>query len=203
VGQVKYKEYGKPESPLIVMIHGASESPQVVREWERTASLLSSRGFLVVLPNFHTNPATKPGSSTATQSIQKVLDQFARDKAQSTNSSFIIMGKSWGGGQALRYLAKHASKVQKIVLVAPMGGEEPSSWRSVERPKIPALLLYAEDDQVFRPHRVSVLQALLPNLEVKTAASGGHKVLSEFDEQIANFVQKRKQEHVELRGARM
>mmetsp|Transcript_9314 Transcript_9314/g.31149 ORF Transcript_9314/g.31149 Transcript_9314/m.31149 type:complete len:298 (-) Transcript_9314:2865-3758(-) len=198
VGRVEYKEYGRPQSPLIVMIHGASSSTQVVREWERTAALLGSRGFLVVLPNFHTNSATRPSSSSATKSIQKVVDRIVEDK--STNSSFTIMGKSWGGGQALRYVAKHENKVHKIVLVAPMGGDEPSTWRSHERPKIPALLLYAEDDQVFRPHRVSVLKSLLPNLTVKMAASGGHKILPEFDEQIASFV--KREGHAELRRGR-
>ncbi|EKX52966.1 hypothetical protein GUITHDRAFT_101417 [Guillardia theta CCMP2712] len=201
VGRVEYKEYGRPQSPLIVMIHGASSSTQVVREWERTAALLGSRGFLYVGPDPWKEIADvqpRKSSSSATKSIQKVVDRIVEDK--STNSSFTIMGKSWGGGQALRYVAKHENKVHKIVLVAPMGGDEPSTWRSHERPKIPALLLYAEDDQVFRPHRVSVLKSLLPNLTVKMAASGGHKILPEFDEQIASFV--KREGHAELRRGR-
>ena len=51
-------------------------------------------------------------------------------QGQQNSGDIIMMGKSWGGGQALRYTAVRPSVVHKIVLVAPMGGgDTPSIWR--------------------------------------------------------------------------
>jgi pimeloyl-ACP methyl ester carboxylesterase len=203
-GSVQVREYGSVGCPGVISVHGAN--PSVVWEWERTARELARQGMRVLLPNLHSDPATKPSGDA--KQVLSLLDLLAIQLRNETGSSteperlaapgaesaadIVVMGKSWGGGQALRYAARRPSAVKSIVLVAPMGGgESPTDWRGRGPAHIPALLLYAKDDATFsrvREEKERLLLGVLPKLRVHSIESGGHKVSSEFDPVISDFV---------------
>lgn len=203
-GSVKVREYGSAGCPGIMMVHGAN--PSFVWEWERTARELARRGMRVLLPNLHSDPATKPSGDA--KQVLNLLDllaiQLRNETGRATEperlaapgaesaADIVVMGKSWGGGQALLYAARRPGAVQSIVLVAPMGGgDSPTDWRGRGPAAIPALLLYAKDDATFsrvREEKERLLLGVLPNLRVHSIESGGHKVSTEFDPVISDFV---------------
>ena len=114
-------------------------------------------GLRVLVSDFHSEPETKQ-SARPSQTITQVLDPLALQLRKETghagagasleslkqggagNADIAVMGKSWGAEHALRYLAKRQSVVDKLVLVAPMGGgDAPSDWRGSGPAPVPAL----------------------------------------------------------------
>jgi len=152
------------------------------------------------------DPETKPGGDA--QKVAPLLDLLAVQLRNETGravdperfaapgmegaADIVVMGKSWGGGQALRYAARRQGAVKSLVLVAPMGGGDmPTDWRGRAPASIPALLLYAKDDETFgrvREVKERQLLGVLPKLRVHSIPRGGHRVSSEFDPVISDFV---------------
>jgi len=73
-GVVRVKEYGSPGCRGVIMIHGANL--EKVGEWEHVARKLALDGLRVLVPDFHSDPETKP-SARPLQTIIQVLDLLA------------------------------------------------------------------------------------------------------------------------------
>ena len=184
---------------------GAGANPGMVWEWDEIARDLARGGRRVFIPNMHSDPQTKPGGKSRVFDVLDLLvkqlhnetgrpdtkEQYTK-KAQDSTADVTIMGKSWGGDQALRYTAHRPGIVDKLVLVAPVGkGDAPSEWRGRGPATIPALLLFAKDDMTFsgaRDVKQRKLAGLLPNLQVHSIEKGGHRIRPEFSPFIISFL---------------
>ena len=127
----------------VVALHGMSQAPAVIGEWDRVAAALGERpGYRVVLPNLHSNRRTSPRSISSDEEIE----QLCRELLQSVSprSPVILMGKSWGGGVAARCASVLPGRVRSLVLVAPAVADETTARLLT----MPTLLLWAKDDGI-------------------------------------------------------
>jgi pimeloyl-ACP methyl ester carboxylesterase len=127
----------------------------------------------VFLPNLHSNQATRPGVVQQSDVQQIVLAIYQRCGA----SSAVIMGKSWGGGMAVEFVATHASIVNALVLVAPALSDLTLLGRLIT---VPTTLFWARDDTVKEFALSSHYTSAVPGLELHPAEEGGHRVLPEY-----------------------
>ena len=185
LGDVSARIFGTPRGTNFVLcVQGKSPNVDVVTEWQATARALASNGWCVLLPDLHTNPKTKPGVISA-EDVANVL--LAALKHHSVDAPIVLLGKSWGGGQATRFAASSsAQQVSKLVLVAP----------SLDDPKMaaqlamPVLLFWAEDDTVVPMERAAAYTDGIDakRLTFTKVASGGHRVLDEYIPSIVRFL---------------
>ena len=185
-GQLKIQAFGPEDGPVVLALHGMSSSPFIIREWDSLAEVLASSGFRVLLPNLHSNPAVAPSLLRAvdmTAVLLQVHQHFA------ANQQIVLMGKSWGGAIAAQFASQQPSIVQQLVLVCPAIMSLTKKKAMLKELKMPLLLLWARDDwvtwfsssQVFRDH--------CPQILVKDAERGGHRILPEYTGSILSFLQ--------------
>ena len=140
LGAVAAKVFGAEGGELVVCVQGKSAHIDVVEEWYPTATALAAAGRRVLVPNLHSNPATKPGVVSSAQLSAILLAACEHFKAK----SIFLLGKSWGGGEALLFAASQPSLVTHLVMVAP----SLSDASAIGRVKAPCLLFWARDDTV-------------------------------------------------------
>ena len=173
LGNVDALEFGAREAPLIIAIQGRSANLDVITEWEPAARMLADAGYRVLLPNLHSNEATKPGVVGSSDLQQIIIAIYQRCGA----SSAVIMGKSWGGGKAVEFVAAHPSMVGALVLVAPALSDL-TLLESLTT--VPTTLFWARDDTVKEFALSSHYTRAVPGLQLHTAEEGGHRVLPEY-----------------------
>merc|ERR1712032_1675452 len=88
-------------------------------EWFDTSRLLAANGWLVLVPLFHSNEATKPGNVDPNDAVSAALAAVAQLSAAEGVLPLVLLGKSWGGIVATSCAAAHPGKVAKLVVVAP------------------------------------------------------------------------------------
>ncbi|CAJ1439221.1 unnamed protein product [Effrenium voratum] len=107
-GPIKVREFGPPEGPFIVLIHGMRDTQSVREEWTPVAQKLAAASFHVLAPDFHSAPAQlRPGTLSG-----EVLRDLFQNTLCSRNHMIparyhsvirpkaIVMGKSWGARMA-------------------------------------------------------------------------------------------------------
>jgi len=99
LGGVDALEFGSRGAPLVVALQGKSANPDVIAEWVPAARLLAGAGWRVVVPNLHSNELTKPGA-VASKDVTQVVRDIIRSEHNCGASCAVVMGKSWGGGEA-------------------------------------------------------------------------------------------------------
>jgi len=115
LGSVKVRQFGTGRR-LVIALQGKSAQEDVIDEWVPTATALAAdAGHCVLLPNLHSNPHSAPGTVNSTD-VDKIICAFFHF-FEATEA--ILMGKSWGGGEALMFAAQHPEMVTKLILVAP------------------------------------------------------------------------------------
>ena len=181
LGVVDALEFGEAAQPLIIMIQGKSANQDVITEWLPFAKELAASGHCVVLPNLHSNPATKPGTVTSADVQKIVLDIFKR----CNTTSAIVFGKSWGGGMAVEFAANYPDLVQSLVLVAPHLGDMSFIARIADKR---TLLFWARDDPVKSFELSSQYVGQMSHVELQAVDAGGHRVLSEYLPAMSQFV---------------
>ena len=140
LGPVAAKSFGAAGQAFVLCVQGKSGKIDVVEEWYPTAAALAANGYHVVVPNLHSNPKTKPGE-IFTDDLQAVLlCAFRRFGARHA----ILLGKSWGGGEALRFAARQPELVTHLVMVAPSLSDQ----TDIGLVAAPSLLFWAADDTV-------------------------------------------------------
>ena len=166
---------------FVLCVQGKSEKLDVITEWAHSARRLAAAGWLVVLPNLHSNASTKPGTQRASEVssiLLAALEHFAITKP------FVLCGKSWGGGQATQFAAAYPQRISRLVLVAPSLAE-PSATQQLSQ--IPLLLFWAADDTVVSIDRAAPYTAQPRRLDFKVRPSGGHRVLDDYAATIVAF----------------
>jgi pimeloyl-ACP methyl ester carboxylesterase len=114
----------KPNGHTVVLLHGKNFSAS---SWEPTIRFLSARGYRVIAPDqLGFGKSSKPGR------YQYSFQQLAHntnavlDAAGVTKVS--VIGHSMGGMLATRYSLMYPDRVEKLVLVNPIGLED---WKTV------------------------------------------------------------------------
>ncbi len=174
VGSIAALEFsGAADGPLVVAIQGKSANIDVITEWEPAGMLLGAAGYRVVLPNLHSNERTKPGTVASADVHAVVRAIYHRYNA----ASAIIMGKSWGGGEAVSFAAAHRAMVNALVLVAPSLTDF-SLLSGVA--DVPCALFWARDDTVKSFELSDRFAGAMSNLTLHAVQHGGHRVLDEY-----------------------
>ena len=184
LGPVEARTFGKKGAPLVLCIQGKSPKTDVVQEWYPAATALAARGRFVVVPNLHSNPRTKPGDvrSFDLQAIlMGVCSRFGAEQAA-------VLGKSWGGGEALLFAATHPHLVTHLVMVAPSPSEVPAY--TLARIEAPCLLFWARDDSVKSVSHAELYTSVLSpsQLAYVEVDRGGHRVLPEYVPRMAAWL---------------
>lgn len=173
LGPVDALDFGCAGAPLVLCIQGKSANLDVITEWEPAARELATVGLRVLLPNLHSNAATKPGFMASVDTEKLLLGIYEHAGA----TSAVIMGKSWGGGEAVAFAAAHPMMVRMLVLVAPSLTDTSLIARIA---RLPAVLFWARDDPV-RSFGLSQLYVDgMADVVLHAVPHGGHQVLDEY-----------------------
>ena len=183
LGDVSAQFFGEPTSKgeIIVALQGKSSNLDVITEWEPTCRALAAAGHHVVLPDLHSNPSTKPGTIRPEGVAEVVMNAVAQAGA----TSVALLGKSWGGGEAVIFAAAHRSLVSKLVLVAPSLSVPE---KIPEIATLPTLLFWARDDPVKAFDLAADFTSQLERCSFQPTDSGGHRVLPEYCPHIVAFM---------------
>ena len=185
-GSLSVSAYGDSRDELVLTVHG--QNPALVNEWEETkiAQSLAERGFYVVCTNMHSNEKTKPGTLSP-GGFAAVMDELL---AVLQRDSCVLMGKSWGGRNAVAFAAARPKAVRRLVLSAPAFGMDPDADAPIiAKLSMPVLLGWSEDDTVipYRTHE-AYTNASGVNVQFASYASGGHMIIPEFGSAVLAFL---------------
>ena len=114
--KIHYRDQGRRDGPVIVMVHGFGASLQT---WEPWVQRLGSQYRIITLdlPGFGLTSAPKGYILSRTGFIDVVDGVTTRLGA----TKFVLIGNSMGGGVAWNYALKHPDKLQGLVLVDAAG----------------------------------------------------------------------------------
>jgi pimeloyl-ACP methyl ester carboxylesterase len=164
------KVYGRTagDGPLVLGLHGWSER-NGWHTWEPLLAPLAAAGFRAVsvdMPGWGKSPSPPSGKLTTDGAIEVVvalLEALGADKAT-------LMGKSWGGGVALRVAFTYPGLVEKLILSAP-------AFRDFERLRVldaPVLLAWARNDNVIPVRFAREYVERVPDIRLELYETGGH-----------------------------
>ncbi|RMG99943.1 MAG: alpha/beta fold hydrolase [Chloroflexi bacterium] len=177
-GCVFAKSAGEIGAPLVLGIHGWSQR-NGWHTWQPLMPPLAQAGFWVVsvdMPGWGQSvvrtaePMTGERAITAVWGILNGLREWAETEGKNPPETAVLMGKSWGGGVALKFALKYPRQVTKLILTAP-------AFREFDRlPEItqPILLTWAEDDPVIPFTYAAKFAEALPNCRLIPYPTGGH-----------------------------
>jgi pimeloyl-ACP methyl ester carboxylesterase len=182
------KLLGDPSAPLVLGIHGWSQK-NGWQTWEPFMEPLAAAGYCVVsvdMPGWGDSPALDKlplGGERAVEVVIDILNGLQKNTA-------VLMGKSWGGGVAIKTAVTHPDRISKLILTAP-------ALRNLDQLaqiQQPVLLTWAEDDPVI-PFAVSeAFISAVPDIEFVAYPSGGHsaaqKNVADFAPKVIEFLNK-------------
>jgi hypothetical protein len=91
-------------------------------EWDNIAELLGNNKFTTVVLNFFSNSKTYPGKLKEHQFQEIIRESVMANYFGS--EKIIIMGKSWGGSMAIKFVLDNPSLIEKAVFIAAAGAQE-------------------------------------------------------------------------------
>ena len=114
--KVHYRDQGRRDAPVIVMVHGFGASLQT---WEPWVQRLGSHYRIITLdlPGFGLTSAPKGYTLTRTGFVDVVDGVTTRLGV----TKFVLVGNSMGGGVAWNFALKHPDRLQGLVLVDAAG----------------------------------------------------------------------------------
>jgi pimeloyl-ACP methyl ester carboxylesterase len=135
--RVHYRDEGKQDGPVLVLIHGSNAS---LHTWEQWVGILGKdyRIISLDLPGHGltgNNPAGVYDSASYVRVVDRLLTKLNVDKA-------VIGGNSMGGGVSWAYTLEHPEKVEALLLVDASGqpyarsGKTPLGFRLMRMPVI-------------------------------------------------------------------
>lgn len=114
----------KPNSKVVVLLHGKNFSGNY---WEKTIKDLSTEGYRVIVPD-----QVGFGKSTKPEQLQYSFQLLAKMTFNLLDTlkvnRFFLVGHSMGGMLATRMALMNQDKVEKLILVNPIGLED---WKTI------------------------------------------------------------------------
>lgn len=175
------KLLGEPSAPLILAIHGWSQS-NGWHTWEPMMAPLADAGYCVVsvdMPGWGDSPpmdALPLGGERAAEVIIDIMNGLQKTSA-------VLMGKSWGGGVAINTALLYPERISRLILTAP-AYRQPEKLCELTQP---TLLAWAEDDPVIPYSRSGQITEAIPEAHLESYATGGH---SAAQNNVADFAPK-------------
>ena len=168
--RVHYRDEGKQDGPVLVLIHGSNAS---LHTWEQWVGILGKdyRIISLDLPGHGltgNNPAGVYDSASYVRVVDRLLTKLNVDKA-------VIGGNSMGGGVSWAYALEHPEKVEALLLVDASGqpyarsGKTPLGFRLMRMPVLKEAARFIAPRSIFES-------------SVKTSMS----VQSEIDDKLIN-----------------
>ena len=173
---------GDPADPLVLGIHGWSQR-NGWHTWEPLMAPLADAGYCVVsvdMPGWGDSSALDNlplGGSRAVSVVIDIMDGLQKETA-------VLMGKSWGGGVAVKTAVTHPNRIEKLILTAP-------ALRNLDQlPQIaqPVLLTWAEDDPVIPIAVADRYKSAVPDIDYISYPTGGHSAAQKNAAQFAPHV---------------
>jgi len=178
-----------PDGRLILGLHGWSQR-NGWHTWQPLMAPLAAAGFRVVsvdMPGWGQSVPAKPGpmmGETAVACVLQILDGLKVETA-------ILMGKSWGGGVAVKTAVSHPRRVSHLILTAPAARDQAQLAQLTQ----PVLLAWAEDDPVIPFQYAVQFAAVIPNCQLETYPTGGHgaapKNVADFAPKASEFLKRK------------
>ena len=168
VTSVYGKLAGDPANPLLLGLHGWSQR-KGWHTWETLMGPLADDGFCVVsidMPGGGNSPALDAvplAGSRAASVVIDVLDGLQKETA-------VLMGKSWGGGVAIKTALEYPERITSLILTAPAL----RNFAQLDQLHQPILMAWAEDDPVIPINNADRYLAALPDIQLVTYPTGGH-----------------------------
>lgn len=195
-GPLTVREFGPHDGPLVFAVHGVTDNNYIREEWNPTALQLAADGFHVLLPDFHSAPAAlRPSAMTGDVFRQLVAelalhhDGFVPQRYRtSAPPKMAVLGKSWGAQMAAE--AAQLPQVVAAALVVPAFSERTAEELLPKTQCEVALFMVEDDDVAPISNGPTFLELLGPRGHWTQAASGGHRILAEFVEPIATFLER-------------
>jgi pimeloyl-ACP methyl ester carboxylesterase len=144
--RVHYRDEGRRDGPVLVLVHGYAASLQAWESWVRILSP-DYRVITLDLPG-HGLTRVPPGVVTGRDTYGAVVDEVTR---RLKVEHFTLAGNSMGGGVAWRYAIDHPERLDGLVLVDAAG------WPATGRNGV----------MIFNILRHPLGRALLRNIDTK------------------------------------
>ncbi len=186
VTSVYGKLAGDPANPLLLGLHGWSQR-NGWHTWKPLMEPLASAGYCIVsvdMPGWGSSPAldTLPLSgSRAASVVIDILNGLQKETA-------VLLGKSWGGGVAIKTALEYPERIAGLILTAPAL----QNFAQLDELDKPVLMAWAEDDPVIPIATSERYLTRLPNLQLETYPTGGHsaapKNASDFAPKAVRFL---------------
>lgn len=127
--QAHYVEWGNPQAPTIVLLHGLRS---YARTWEPVATALSDRYRLIALDHRGRGDSDwDPAAEYFTEAYVSDVEQFADGLGL---TRFVLIGHSMGGTNAIVYAARHPERVH-LAVIEDIGPGSSASTKGAERVK--------------------------------------------------------------------
>ena len=130
---------------------------------------LADAGFCVVsvdMPGWGSSPALDAvplAGSRAASVVIDVLDGLQKETA-------VLMGKSWGGGVAIKTALEYPERITSLILTAPAL----RNFEQLYQLQLPVLMAWAEDDPVIPIATAGRYLTALHDIQLETYPTGGH-----------------------------
>jgi pimeloyl-ACP methyl ester carboxylesterase len=168
-----YREYGRPEDPAIVLLHGVASNARI---WITTAPPLAERFHVLALDQRGHGESDKPDSGYDFASVTGDLLAFIDELSLARP---IVAGHSWGGNVALEVAATHPERPAGIVLVdggfMQLSAREGMTWERAEREMAPPDLTHLTSEKLLEMARQWELGPIWSD-EIEAALMGNFDV---------------------------
>jgi pimeloyl-ACP methyl ester carboxylesterase len=130
---------------------------------------LADAGFCVVsvdMPGWGKSSALDNVPLAGSRAVSIVIDLLNGLQKESA----VLMGKSWGGGVAIKTALEEPERITGLILTAPAL----QNFAQLHELQSPVLMAWAEDDPVIPIAATDRYRAALPDMQLVTYATGGH-----------------------------
>ena len=170
---------GDPSAPLVLGLHGWSQR-NGWHTWKPLMEPLAEAGYCVVsvdMPGWGESPPMDSlplSGGRAVSVVMSILDGLQKEQA-------VLMGKSWGGGVAVKAALANPTRIAKLILTAPAL----RNHEQLRELRQPVLLAWAEDDPVIPIATAGEFEERVTDLTFVSYTEGGHSAAQKNAEDFA------------------